>query len=185
MGQAILNSMAQVNDSITEQISNAQPGAYKAYVFGGAAVHIHTNHRGSADIDVELSAVKHLDLSDIVVMFEDEDGEPQILTIDPNFTSTISGILNENYEDNAILLWDTEDSPLKAYVVAPLDLAVSKLDRLAQNDQDDILALFKRGCFTADRLEEYALEALSYAIGEPTRLHGNIEYMVSQLRGHG
>lgn len=36
------------------------PGSIKAFLFGGCAMHILTNSRGSGDIDVEFSAARHV-----------------------------------------------------------------------------------------------------------------------------
>lgn len=35
-------------------------GAVKAFIFGGCAFHIHTNARGSNDIDAEIQAIQQL-----------------------------------------------------------------------------------------------------------------------------
>ncbi|PPC77915.1 hypothetical protein C4K68_07670 [Pokkaliibacter plantistimulans] len=185
MGKAILEALAQMNDSIAEQIANAQPGSYSAYIFGGAALHIHTNARGSADIDVELSAGRYLDLSDILVFYTDENGQSQALVLDANFNGGISGLLSENYQEDAIPIWGDDTSPLKAYVVSALDLAVHKLDRLAENDENDIKSLAAKGRFTPDELATHAYQALEYAIGDRNRLKGNIEYMLRVLRADG
>ncbi|WP_052676491.1 hypothetical protein [Pseudomonas sp. 2(2015)] len=40
-------------------LQGKQPGALKIYVFGGCALHILTNARGSADVDAELMAAEH------------------------------------------------------------------------------------------------------------------------------
>lgn len=60
MGRAIIDAMLEVNAAISEQVADAEPGTYRAYIFGGAALHIHTNARGSSDIDVELQAAHAL-----------------------------------------------------------------------------------------------------------------------------
>jgi len=182
MGQAVLEALRQVNETIVENITAAGPGQFKAYVFGGAALHLLTNVRGSADIDVEVVASSRLDLSDIVVTYQDSDGQQLLLVIDTEFHTGISGMLHDDYRENAIPLEHNPDAPLHTFVLSPLDLAVSKLDRLAANDQNDIEALFKCGLFTVEELSDHALDALEAAIGPQVRLKGNIDYMLQKLR---
>ncbi|MCA6062510.1 DUF6036 family nucleotidyltransferase [Thalassolituus marinus] len=181
MGQAIIQAMAEINDDISEQVADAEPGTYRAYIFGGAALHIHTNARGSSDIDVEFEAAQALELGDITIIYVDDDGLEKTLVVDDTFTPTISGLLSEYYQDDAIPLFGTDSDPLIAYVVTALDLAVSKLDRLAVDDQTDIISLHQAGKFTAEELREHAEEALIGAVGNERRLKGNIEFMVNQL----
>lgn len=181
MGQAIIQAMAEVNDDISEQVADAEPGTYRAYIFGGAALHIHTNARGSSDIDVEFQAAQALELGDIIIIYVDDDGLEKTLIVDDTFTPTISGLLSEYYQDDAIPLFGSDSDPLIAYVVTALDLAVSKLDRLAVDDQTDIISLHQAGKFTAEELREHAEEALIGAVGNERRLKGNIEFMVNQL----
>jgi len=181
MGRAIIEAMFEVNAVISEQVADAEPGTYRAYIFGGAALHIHTNARGSSDIDVELQAAQALELGDITIIYTDDDGLEKALIVDDTFTPTISGLLPEYYQDDAIPLFGSDSDPLVAYVVTALDLAVSKLDRLAVDDQADIISLHQASKFTAEELRKHAEEALIGAVGNERRLKGNIEFMVNQL----
>lgn len=181
MGRAIIDAMVEVNAAISEQVADAEPGTYRAYIFGGAALHIHTNARGSSDIDVELQAAQALELGDITIIYTDDDGLEKALIVDDTFTPTISGLLPEYYQDDAIPLFGSDSDPLVAYVVTALDLAVSKLDRLAVDDQADIISLHQASKFTAEELGKHAEEALIGAVGNERRLKGNIEFMANQL----
>lgn len=181
MGKAIMEALGQLNDEIAERFSTAEPGSVRAYVFGGAALHIHTNARGSADIDVEISAVGRLDLEEITVLYTDEHGDERQLVIDDTFNPMIAGLLPEYYQEDAIPLFRTADDPLHAFVVTGIDLAVSKLDRLGEMDQADIISLYRAGKFDADGLRAHAEEALLGAVGNEKRLKGNINFMISQL----
>ena len=174
--------MLEVNAAISEQVADAEPGTYRAYIFGGAALHIHTNARGSSDIDVEIQAAQALELDDITIIYTDDDGLEKALIVDDTFSPTISGLLPEYYQDDAIPLFGSDSDPLVAYVVTALDLAVSKLDRLAVDDQADIISLHQAGKFTAEELRKHAEEALIGAVGNERRLKGNIEFMVNQLQ---
>jgi len=181
MGRAIIQAMLEVNSEISEQVADAEPGTFRAYIFGGAALHIHTNARGSADIDVEFQAARAIELGDISVIYVDNDGIEKALIVDDTFTPTISGLLPECYQDDAIQLFGSDSDPLVAYVVTALDLAVTKMVRLAEDDQADIVSLHQAGKFTANELREHAEEALIGAVGNERRLKGNIKFMVNQL----
>ena len=176
-----MQAMLEVNSEISEQVTDAEPGTFRAYIFGGAALHIHTNARGSADIDVEFQAARAIELGDISVIYVDNDGIEKALIVDDTFTPTISGLLPECYQDDAIQLFGSDSDPLVAYVVTALDLAVTKMDRLAVDDQADIVSLHQAGKFTANELREHAEEALIGAVGNERRLKGNIKFMVNQL----
>lgn len=182
MGKAILEALSQLNEEIAEVVNDAEPGSVRAYVFGGAALHIHTNARGSADIDVEIAAVAKLDLDEITVLYVDDDGEEKLLVIDDTFNPTISGLLPECYQEDAIPLSGNADDPLYVYVVTGIDLAVSKLDRLGVQDQADIISLYKAGKFSIDALKSHAEEALLCAVGNEKRLQGNINFMIARLQ---
>ena len=62
-----------------------------------------------------------------------------------------------------------------------IDLAVSKLDRLGEQDQADIIFLYRAGKFTIEGLKAHAEEALLGAVGNERRLQGNINFMISRL----
>lgn len=48
----------------------------------------------------------------------------------------------------------------RAHVLSPVDLAVSKIARFADNDKEDIAALVRLGLTTADEVEQRATSAL-------------------------
>lgn len=185
LAKAIFEAFDEVAEEVELNIENAKPGSCRAYVFGGAAIHIYTNARGSSDIDTEIQASKKLDLEDIIITYVDDNGDQQSVYVDANFNTGISGMLAEDYEDCAVPLMTDEAAPLHVYLVSPLHLAVHKLDRLAEDDQNDIVALAKAGRITSDQLFEKGMEVASYGIGSQSRLEGNVGYMVNQLREMG
>ncbi|MEH6578933.1 MAG: DUF6036 family nucleotidyltransferase [Amphritea sp.] len=150
-------------------------------MFGGAAVHIYTNARGSSDIDVEHIAAEQLDFADIVITYTDSDGQEKSITVDPTFNSTF-GLLHEDYEDDAIPLKATEGTPLEVYLVSALDIAVSKLARMAEIDQTDIIDLAKAGRFSIDEFTVRATEAISYAVANQQTLLSHLSFMENKLR---
>lgn len=182
MGKAILEALSQLNSEVLEVLPDAAPGSVRAYIFGGAALHIHTNARGSADIDIEFEASEKLSLDEITVLYIDEHGDERQLLIDDTFSPTISGLLPENYQDDAIPLYGNADDPLRAFVVTGIDLAITKLDRLGEADQEDIISLYKAGKFTLEALEVHANGALIGVVGNEQRLRGSINFMISRLK---
>src|SRR5690554_6258734 len=145
--KAIFDMFTQLEERILEVTQ--QPGACRAYLFGGCAVHIHTKSRGSSDVDVEIEGLRALKKNDILinlapVYFEDPEAGMEMLFFDETFTPTLSP-LHEDYQEDAIPLETREDSPLWVYVVTKEDLAVSKLGRYGEQDIDDILTLFDHG----------------------------------------
>lgn len=185
LAKAILEAFDEVAEEVELNIENAMPGSCRAYVFGGAAIHIYTNARGSNDIDAEIQASKKLDLEDIIIIYVDENGDQQSVYMDANFSTGISGMLAEDYEECAVPLMTDESASLHVYLISPLHLAVHKLDRLAEDDQNDIVALAKAGRITSDELLDKGMEVASYGIGLQSRLEGNVNYMVNQLREMG
>ncbi len=159
-------------------------GSIKAFIFGGCALHIHTNARGSNDLDVELEAARHLKIEEIrleldPVYFEDENGLPSILELDTQFNTALASV-SSDYKERAIPLTGRE-KPLHIYLVSAVDLAVSKLGRLASDDMQDIIHLYQVGGFDLQLFESIAQDALDYyAIPKPLEL--NIKHALRELR---
>ncbi|GAB2580631.1 DUF6036 family nucleotidyltransferase [Nitrincola alkalisediminis] len=150
--KAIFEAFKELSVEISFILEDAAPGSCRAYVFGGAAVHIYTNARGSGDIDTELQAAQKMELEEIIIRYEDEEGNEQSVSIDPNFSTGISGMLADDYQECAVPLMIDKAAPLHVYLVSPLHLAVHKLDRLAEGDQDDIISLASAGRISAETL---------------------------------
>ncbi|MEH6823437.1 MAG: hypothetical protein V7629_05945 [Motiliproteus sp.] len=90
-------------------------------------------------------------------------------------------MLHEDYDLDAIPLGNNEDAPLHVFVVSAVDLAVHKLDRLVEIDENEIISLAKAGKFTSEELRQRAEEALVYAIGDEGTLRSKIDSMVKEL----
>lgn len=105
LSAAIFRLLGHLEKDILKTTS--KPGSVKVYIFGGCALHIHTNARGSNDIDVEFSSAKWVRSKDIVISkpsvsyrFGDE---TKVLSLDENFTPML-GPLHEDYQEDAIQL---------------------------------------------------------------------------------
>lgn len=156
--------------------AGAAPGVIRAYIFGGCAVHIHTNSRGSNDIDVEFNSTRWLNRQEVIVtkpaVEYEAGGRTMRLVLDQNFT-TMLGPLHEDYQEDAIPLQrDEAASPLWIYVVTPEDLAVSKLGRFGDGDREDILTLLRMRKMTVESFTKRAKEAISLLCGKSRNCDG-------------
>ena len=157
-------------------------GVFQAIVFGGCAVHVHTQSRGSADVDAEVASHGQADRSEIIgllgddaYIFFDEEGVSQILELDPSFNTTL-GPLHEDYEDRVIRLKTQSAIPnVEVYVAGPIDVAISKLGRFGDRDQQDIQALLKLPFVDINEFERLAREAIGYYVGNSVSVLGNLE----------
>lgn len=165
--------------------ANGEKGIFQVIVFGGCAVHIHSQVRGSADIDAEVSSHGLADKSEIVALlgedayvFADEEGIVQILELDTSFNTTLAP-LHEDYEDRVIRLMNqSRVSNVEVYVASALDVAISKLGRFGDRDQDDIQTLLKLPYIDIGEFERLAREAISYYVGDEMRISGNLKVML-------
>jgi hypothetical protein len=68
--------------------------------------------------------------------------------------------MHEDYLNDSIPV-DLGTDRIRVHVLSPVDLAVSKIARLADNDKEDIAALVRLGLTTADEVEQRATSALA------------------------
>ncbi len=183
MGGAVLQMFSQLNDEAEILDPDAGPGAIRAYIFGGAAVHLYTKSRGSHDVDAEIVGADKLRPQDLVVDYEDEDGDPQLLVWDSNFNPTL-GPLHEDYFEDAILLTPDKDDILWVYLASADDLAVSKLGRFAEHDRNDIKALAKKGRISVESLRDRAEEAFDYYVGNVDSARTSLDIALEDIEGY-
>lgn len=184
LAKAIFELFGNFETAVRHVTGDLPTGSIRAFIFGGCALHIHTNARGSNDLDVELEAAQHLKTDEIrleldPVYFEDENGLPSILELDTQFNTALASV-SPDYKERAILLTG-RGKPLHIYLVSAVDVAVSKLGRLASDDMLDIINLYQVGGFDLQLFESVAQDALDYyAIPKPLEL--NIEHALRELR---
>lgn len=179
MAAAILRLFGNLAEELSRQ--NLPPGAVHAYIFGGCAIHLHTGHRSSTDVDAEF-AYDNIHHNDVVlalkntgeVYFEDPERGPSQLVIDSTFNTTL-GPLHQDYQTRAVCIEGASDSPVTVFLPSPEDIAVTKLGRLGSVDIDDIIALLSLPSASFERFDQYALEAKAYYIGRD--LTSNIDYV--------
>lgn len=170
--------------SSLDKIDATLQGNYKGppiemYIAGGVAVNYYIGSRYTMDVDAVYSHRILLDFESLVQTSEDG----TLLYFDSNYNDTFS-LMHENYQEDAIL-WDginNKNRLIIAKVLAPVDLAISKISRNGDQDREDILSLAREGLFTADELEARALEALEYFVGNTERDRHTIDLVCNQIR---
>jgi hypothetical protein len=141
------------------------------YLAGGMAVHLYTGARVTTDIDAEFSR-RIVIPADLAVEAHLEDGSSRLVYLDGNYNSTF-GLMHEDYTKDAVAV-DLGLSKFSLRVLAPVDLVVSKIARLADNDKEDIAGLACRGLVTPQAIEQRAREAAQYGAAPPSMLEHNI-----------
>jgi hypothetical protein len=159
-----------------EIVSDAPIGVYLA---GGIAVHLYTGTRVTTDIDAEFTR-RIVFPPDLAVNVTLEDGAQKLVYLDGNYNSTF-GLMHEDYIADAIPI-DLGLNKFLVHVLAPVDLAVSKIARLADSDKEDIAELARAGLITATAIEERAREAAKYCAAPPALLEYNIRDAVEIAR---
>lgn len=172
-------------DVLEPLYASGEKGVFQVIVFGGCAVHVHTQARGSADVDAEVASHGYADKSEIVALldedayvFVDEEGVSQILELDASFNTTLAP-LHEDCEDRVIRLVTQSSVPhVEVYVASALDVAITKLGRFGERDQHDIQALLRLPHVDLGEFERLAREAISYYVGDESRILGNLNVVL-------
>ncbi|XAI97228.1 hypothetical protein [Dolichospermum phage Dfl-JY45] len=149
------------------------------YVAGGMAVHLYTGVRVTADVDAEFGC-RVLLPAGLSVSVDDGSDLPLGMYFDTNYNPMFS-LLHEDYQRDAV------EVPLglryfRVRVLAPVDLALSKVARYAENDRQDIAALAAAGLVSSEALSRRGEEALVAYIGNTQAAHGNLESAVACVR---
>ena len=176
-GTALAQGLRELLKQLEERLSLAKP--LTIYLAGGMAVHLYTSERVTTDVDAEYSARVHIP-DDVMVTINLEDGTPQVIYLDKNYNSSFA-LMHEDYRDDSIPV----DLGLKHVVVRvlqPVDLAVSKIARLAENDREDIASLVRLGLTNANQIEQRASAAIAGFVGGQSSLLVNLKDALSLAR---
>ncbi len=176
-GTALARGMKELFKQLGERLSLQQP--MNVYLAGGLGVYLYTGTRPSTDVDAEFAG-RVLLPSDLVVDVTLESGERQALYFDTNYNPMFA-LLHEDYQTDSIPV-DIGESSLRVRVLAPVDLAVSKIARFQDHDREDIAELVRCGLVTADEIDQRAREALTGYVGAPGTVTRNIEDAVALAR---
>lgn len=137
---------------------------------GGAAMALYSPTRSSEDVDAIFS--HRIVLPEVLVPYVDEHGRRCTLTWDRNYAPVI-GLMHPDAEEDAIFVAQSPDKQFDILVLSPVDLAVSKLGRYADNDQRDIQELYTDRLITPQALEARAEAAMRYYVGNVGQVHHN------------
>lgn len=162
---------------LQERIALRSP--VNVYLAGGMAVHLYTASRVTTDVDAEFGSRIFIP-NDLIVEVTLEDGTREALYFDTNYNSSFA-LMHEDYLTDAIAL-DMGVEQIRLHVLSPLDLAVSKIARFAENDQEDIADLVRHGLTTADEIDQRATSALGGYVGGLAMLRLNLRDAVALAR---
>jgi hypothetical protein len=132
------------------------------YLAGGMAVHLYTASRVTSDVDAEFGA-RVLLPPNVKVAVILEDGSDTEVYLDTNYNPSL-GLMHEDYDKDSIPV-DVGLEYLKVRVLSPVDLAVSKISRLADNDKEDMALLVRLGLASSDAIHDRAMAALGGYVG--------------------
>jgi hypothetical protein len=174
---ALAGGLRELLRQLEAQLSLQSP--VNVYLAGGMAVHLYTANRVTTDVDAEFGARVHLP-DDLMVEVTLEDGARQVVYLDTNYNPTFA-LMHEDHLDDAIPV-DLGMDRIRVHVLSPVDLAVSKIARFADNDKEDIAALVRLGLTSADEIERRATSALADYIGGQAMLLLNLRDAVDLAR---
>ena len=138
----------------------------RMYVAGGAALYMIAGERVSEDIDATFSRRLLLGDKDIEIAYRDADGSARLLYLDRSYNDTVGLMHEDAYADSLPLsVPGVERAKLDVRVLAPVDLAVTKIARFSEQDRADIELLARRGLINSKALRRRAEEALGGYIG--------------------
>ena len=145
------------------------------YVAGGAALHFYTGERVSQDVDAVFSRRIALP-DDLDIAYRDADGAARLLYFDRQYSDTLSLMHEDAHADSVPLSLDGIDAGvLDVRLLAPLDLAVSKISRFSERDRSDIASLARHRLIGSAGLRQRAQQALAGYVGSIDRVRGSIE----------
>lgn len=171
--QALATLLGRLQEKLRAAPARSLP--VRMYVAGGAALYLLTGARVSEDVDAAFSRRLLLG-EDLEVSYQDADGRPRVLYLDRNYNDTL-GLLHEDaYRDaRPIEVPGVDPKVLDVRVLTPVDLAVTKLARFADQDREDIELMARQGLLEAAEVRKRAEEALGGYIGDQRPVRTSID----------
>lgn len=166
-----------------QSVTTARPAEPIAmYVAGGAAQLFYTGSRVSEDIDASFS--RRILLPDnLEVAYFDADGVARLLYLDRQYNETFALLHEDVHEDSLPIMIDGVDPAIvDVRAFSPVDLAVSKIARFAEHDQDDMRALARAGLIKADEVRVRAEHALGNYVGNLISVERSIRLACELIR---
>jgi hypothetical protein len=172
-----LNAFAEIVSRIQQALKGSRPDVFpiRMYVAGGAALHLLTGARVSADVDAVFSK-RVLFNEEIEVSYRDPDGRARLLYLDRSYNGTL-GLLHQDARDDSrpIDIPGIDKKLIDVRLLSPIDLAVSKLSRFADQDREDILLLAREGLIDSASLRKRAEDALGGYVGDLNSVRNSID----------
>lgn len=171
-----IRAFAEIAARIAKELpSSGASHPLRMYVAGGAAVHYYTGARTTRDVDAVFSR-KLLLPEDLDINYVDATGRSRLLYFDRQYNDTF-GLLHEdaNNDSRSIALLGVDPRKLDVRLLSPVDLAVSKISRLEDHDQDDIESLTRAGLIIEREVRARAEEALKGYVGNARRVRTSLE----------
>lgn len=153
------------------------------FLAGGMAVNYYCGTRYTEDVDASFSRRVLFSADQIVADYVRSDGKPSFIYLDTNYNPTFA-LMHENFQEDS-LPWSTDratGSFVNLRVLAPVDLAVSKISRFTDRDREDIKALAAEGLITEDGLRKRAEEALVDYVGNLATVKTSIRMACEDVR---
>lgn len=138
----------------------------KSYIAGGTAVYLYTKVRASDDVDMIISNKIEAFPQNLSIQWT-ENGESRKLYYDYTYNQAL-GLMHEDYDLRANL-YKTIDQKFEVYLLAPIDLIISKLLRFEENDESDIKELLLKCNINRDELSSLATDAINVGVGFKTK----------------
>jgi hypothetical protein len=185
MGKTYLDALKFLIGRIQDAVrpyADRLPEPIRMFIAGGTCLAFYVGRRISDDIDATFSRKIALP-EDLEVTYMGADGKPRLLYFDYQYNDTL-GLMHQNaYEDSQPFPLPGIDQKLvEIRLLAPVDLAVSKLSRYGETDQGDIYALAEAGLFTEEELRARAEDALIDYIGNIDSLKTTIDLACALVR---
>ncbi|MBX9903086.1 MAG: hypothetical protein K2Y31_01930 [Burkholderiales bacterium] len=151
-------------------------------IAGGAAMHFYTGERYSRDVDAKIFARVMIDPQELQVAYQGHDGRARLLYFDTQYNDSFALLHHAAYDDaRPVSIDGIAASRLNVRLLQPVDLAVSKLSRFSEQDQDDIRALARHGLITAAALRKRAETSLHDYVGNLERIRNSITIASRQV----
>lgn len=160
-----------MNEIVRKMETVLRQGGYEGapidmYLAGGMAVNYYCGTRYTEDVDASFSRRVLFSADEIVADYVRADGKPSFIYLDTNYNPTFA-LMHQNFQEDS-LLWGVGMEPggiVNLRVLAPVDLAISKISRFSERDREDIKALAAEGLITEQALRERAEDALLDYVG--------------------
>ena len=166
--------VSRIEESLRETPETALP--VSMYIFGDGAVHFYTGERVSIKIDATF--FHRIALPDnLEVSYRAPDGAAKLLYFNRQFNDSFALVHEDAYRDSVPLeLREIDSKVLDVRLLSALDLAVSKISRLADHDRQDIASLAKLRSINSNSLRIRAEEAMKSYVGHLDRLQTSIDF---------